>query len=422
MFEQPVAVDDTCYYLPVVSEMSYLLNERTGTTTSRLFLTAIATKEIHPLPTKIKFVEGLTYAILCAAFGFNESTAALQKAVKTNTSGGDAPEAPVAVPVVSELDVKRFLPSPIKTTSSEEANLVEEQSVSGNNDDPAEMGRPTSFLRRMSSSLLGAEPRNRSIYQKSVSAEPYDKPKAITILPLSKSASEPAGSRVSSSHLLPDEVDQETKIPPVMRKQSSLFRVNSLILGKRRPSMEFGASFVPKNIPTWEPPFKHNYPIALVPVKEPIPVGGLCFEDFSNMRHLADGSNANVFVAEWKGKTVVVKVIKEEIKHHPIALHEFEVEHGILARLSHPNIIRVLGSGIIPRRFLVLEYMSQGTLNTILHKNVIKDTATLPEKLFRKPSFTYLGLLKRSLELAKAFHYIHRECHPEAMILHRGKS
>ena len=30
--------------------------------------------------------------------------------------------------------------------------------------------------------------------------------------------------------------------------------------------------------------------------------------------------------------------------------HEFDVEHGLLGRLSHPNIIRLIGAGTSPRR------------------------------------------------------------------------
>jgi hypothetical protein len=65
--------------------------------------------------------------------------------------------------------------------------------------------------------------------------------------------------------------------------------------------------------------------------------------------------------------------------------------------------------------------MEGGTLQTKLMKNLIRVEATLPEKLFRKPSFTYHELLTHAKEIAEAFLYIHRDCHAEAVILHRGE-
>ena len=37
-------------------------------------------------------------------------------------------------------------------------------------------------------------------------------------------------------------------------------------------------------------------------------------------------------------------MIKSEVKNDAVAVHEFDLEHGMLARVSHPNIIKVLRS------------------------------------------------------------------------------
>ena len=34
-------------------------------------------------------------------------------------------------------------------------------------------------------------------------------------------------------------------------------------------------------------------------------------------------------------------MIKSEVKNDAVAVHEFDLEHGMLARVSHPNIIKV---------------------------------------------------------------------------------
>ena len=38
---------------------------------------------------------------------------------------------------------------------------------------------------------------------------------------------------------------------------------------------------------------------------------------------------------------VIIKIIKPEVQHDSVAIHEFDLEHGMLARVSHPNIIKV---------------------------------------------------------------------------------
>jgi hypothetical protein len=52
----------------------------------------------------------------------------------------------------------------------------------------------------------------------------------------------------------------------------------------------------------------------------------------------------------------------------PVAVHEFDVEHGILVRVSHPHIIKIMGAGRIPRRFVVLEYLGRFGL---VHNDVV---------------------------------------------------
>lgn len=170
--------------------------------------------------------------------------------------------------------------------------------------------------------------------------------------------------------------------------------------------------------PTWEPTAEFSYPVANIPPKHFLH-DDLGLEHFSEVRHLADGSNANIFLAKFEGETVIIKMIKEAVQTDPVSVHEFDVEHGILCRLSHPNIIKLKGAGRWPRRFIVLEYLGGGSLNTMLTQNEAK--SGLASRLFRKPTFTYINLLLKARDIADAFDYIHSKCHEGACILHRGE-
>ena len=168
--------------------------------------------------------------------------------------------------------------------------------------------------------------------------------------------------------------------------------------------------------PTWDPVDPFSYPVADIPVNTAVP-DNLAMEHFTDIKYIADGSNANVFLARLNEQKVVIKMIKEEVQSEPIAVHEFNVEHGILARVSHPNIIKLIGAGKSPRRFIVLEWLGGGTLNTILSHNQVKPGLT--QKLFRRPSFTYSNLLLRANEICEALDFLNTKFHGGATIIHR---
>lgn len=168
--------------------------------------------------------------------------------------------------------------------------------------------------------------------------------------------------------------------------------------------------------PTWDPVDAFSYPIGNIPVKNWVP-DNLEMEHFTEIQYIADGSNSNVFLARLSGEKVVIKMIREDIQHDPVAVHEFDVEHGTLARVSHPNIIKLKGAGRRPRRFIVLEWLGGGTLNSILNQHQVK--SGLAQKLFRRPSFTYQTLLLRARDIAEALRFLHSHCHVGASIIHR---
>eukprot|EP00981_Chlorochromonas_danica_P004483 scaffold905_cov153-Ochromonas_danica.AAC.1 len=171
-------------------------------------------------------------------------------------------------------------------------------------------------------------------------------------------------------------------------------------------------------VPTWDPASSFCFPIAQVPVKYPIQ-DNLTFSSFTQMKHIADGSNANIYTARLKGERVIIKIIKEKAEKNPIALQEFDLEFGTLARVDHPNIIKVLGSGHVPRRFIVLEHLAGGSLNSMLQQHQQTTNSRLAHRLFHKPTFTYEQLLRNAKSMAEALEYLHSKCHPGATIIHR---
>eukprot|EP00595_Chromulina_sp_UTEXLB2642_P000866 CAMPEP_0196766894 /NCGR_PEP_ID=MMETSP1095-20130614/32399_1 /TAXON_ID=96789 ORGANISM="Chromulina nebulosa, Strain UTEXLB2642" /NCGR_SAMPLE_ID=MMETSP1095 /ASSEMBLY_ACC=CAM_ASM_000446 /LENGTH=202 /DNA_ID=CAMNT_0042131757 /DNA_START=856 /DNA_END=1461 /DNA_ORIENTATION=+ len=96
-----------------------------------------------------------------------------------------------------------------------------------------------------------------------------------------------------------------------------------------------------------------------------------------------------------------------------MAVSEFEMEASILSRVNHPNIVRLLGSGHIPRRFLVLELLDGGSLS---HALGIRPDAN---KRYNKKKFSYLQVLHMSRSIAQAMEYLHDKWTPGIHIIHR---
>ena len=185
--------------------------------------------------------------------------------------------------------------------------------------------------------------------------------------------------------------------------------------------------------PSWDPVSEYSYPVVNVPIKCDIPTN-LTFDSFRHVEHLADGSNSNVYTGMYGGRKVVVKMLKPAAEGSPVAVHEFDVEYGMLARIDHSHIIKVLGAGQIPRRFIVLEYLGGGSLYTLLARHHVnhgqgglegqgarEGVGGVSRTLFNKPAFMYEQLLLNARDMAEALDYLHFRCHPGATIIHRGK-
>jgi serine/threonine protein kinase len=167
--------------------------------------------------------------------------------------------------------------------------------------------------------------------------------------------------------------------------------------------------------PTWEPVESYSYPVVNIKPTGMIP-DNLTLSSFSNLKHIADGSNSNVYSAMYYGEKVIIKMLSEQSKTNKVAVHEFDVEHGILCRISHPNIIKILGAGREPRRFIVMEFLDGESLSTTLNSN---NKQGLARKLFHTPTFPFPVLLGIIRDIAEALHYLHHGVHEGATIIHR---
>ena len=170
---------------------------------------------------------------------------------------------------------------------------------------------------------------------------------------------------------------------------------------------------------SWEPARDFNYPVIQLPIVL-TPHIRFSITDFSDVRHFADGSHANIFTAMYNERKVVIKIIKREMKDDPISVHEFDAEQGMLARVKHPHIIALYGAGFDgDRKFLVLEYLGGGSMRQMLEDTAKKRRNSIISKLTDKKTFSYEETLKRARQLASALNYLHRECNTEACIIHR---
>lgn len=144
--------------------------------------------------------------------------------------------------------------------------------------------------------------------------------------------------------------------------------------------------------------------------------------DFEDLSYIATGSNSYVYTARLKSlknkDKVVIKMLREDVINDPIANDEFDKESSILRCLDHPNVVKVLGSGNEPYKFIVLEYLSFGSLEAA-QANAKKSLGFFQKRLFNQPVFLFEDIIKRANEIASAMNYLHNQVHPNIIIVHR---
>jgi serine/threonine protein kinase len=139
----------------------------------------------------------------------------------------------------------------------------------------------------------------------------------------------------------------------------------------------------------------------------------LPWSTFTHVEHKIDSSSCHIYIARWGERQVILKLIKADRVSSPVAVAEFETEASVLSRIRHSHVVRFLGSGYQPRRFLVLELLDGGSLSHALGVRVDKD-----QRSWRK-HFSYLDALKLGRAMASALDYLHNHWHDSIAIVHR---
>src|SRR5437868_1888540 len=89
-------------------------------------------------------------------------------------------------------------------------------------------------------------------------------------------------------------------------------------------------------------------------------------------RLLADGGMGKVYLAEDRsGRPVALKVLTLQNGNDGASRRRFDREGEILARLQHPNIVRLVDRGVdepTGRAYLALEYVPGQDLSNLLQR------------------------------------------------------
>ena len=167
--------------------------------------------------------------------------------------------------------------------------------------------------------------------------------------------------------------------------------------------------------PAVELSYPFSYPVAKLPVTRTA-LGTLNMDAFDDLTQIASGSNADIFRARLAGGAVCIKALKQTHVGSEVARLEFESECGILSRMNHPNIVSLYGHGHLPRRFLVMELLTGGTLKDKLME---RRPFSVTNLFFQKPRFDLTEVYRIFLQLCDAVDYLHHRLHSDACIIHR---
>lgn len=162
------------------------------------------------------------------------------------------------------------------------------------------------------------------------------------------------------------------------------------------------------------------YPLDDLPILQDAPED-MSIDSLTDLKHIALGTHSALMTARYYGTKVFVKFMIPELVSSSLAQREFEFEQKLLRRLDHPNIVRILGSGIVPnpkgpRRFTVLEWLEEGLVNMI---STSKGTDKLIRKLMpTRKSIPFSSVISIASDVANALEYLHSGVSPDASVIH----
>lgn len=149
--------------------------------------------------------------------------------------------------------------------------------------------------------------------------------------------------------------------------------------------------------------------------------GGLIANRYHLLESLGEGGFGEVFKAEDTKfdppRAVAVKVLHRSFLADPQVRDAIKREASVLARFSHPNILRVLDFEVSPSQaYIVTELAAKGSLAQLLRP----DPALPPVALPPTQAMHYLEQLVGALDEAHSQGLIHRDIKPENILLDRS--
>ncbi|CAB1104498.1 unnamed protein product [Ectocarpus sp. CCAP 1310/34] len=89
----------------------------------------------------------------------------------------------------------------------------------------------------------------------------------------------------------------------------------------------------------------------------------VAWAELEDVDFLVNGSRCTIYTAVYKDQQVVVKLMRKDVQDAALVRDELELELALLRRVRHENIVRLLGAGKEPERFLIIARLDGGTLS-----------------------------------------------------------
>lgn len=145
--------------------------------------------------------------------------------------------------------------------------------------------------------------------------------------------------------------------------------------------------------------------------KDPL-IGKVLAHQFEILNRIGEGSTGVVYKAKQLtlDRTVAVKLLGSHLASNPLEVKRFHNEARAVARLTHPNTVRLIDFGETKEGFLylVMEYLAGYSLGQEIHR------------IGRLPPYRALHILSQiclSLQEAHEQGIIHRDIRPDNIIL-----
>jgi len=136
----------------------------------------------------------------------------------------------------------------------------------------------------------------------------------------------------------------------------------------------------------------------------------ILFEKFELLTCLKKDEYSSVYIANhiYLGKKIFLKTLSRDQLSDKAILNRFKREAKLLAKLDHPNIIKVYDFGTYQNYFYIsFEYFNSQNLRAIIYKN----------KLSRKDKINVFIQITKGLAAAHKLNIIHRDIKPENILI-----